>query len=266
MKTIASIFLLHLIYFSTYCQPLPVLYKAHSHNDYRQKKPLHNALENRFTSIEVDVYSRNNKLKVSHLPTFLFLKKDIETLYLKSLQKIIEENNGTIFKGDSSQITLMIDFKTDKEKIFAVLSQLSKKYAGMFETYSPTSKIWGPIKLLLTGNPPLELYLKDSIKFALIDGSLQQMKNVRYQKWFGRISANYKNHFLNTANQLTQDEQSKMKTLVDSVHKAGYPFRFWNTKNTETTWNALLNYGCDIINIDHLKKFREFYLKYSSSY
>lgn len=264
MKNIITIFFTLIFYTSINGQPFKLLYKAHSHNDYRQTKPLYNSLENGFTSIEVDVYYKKNKLKISHLPTLLFLKKDIETLYLKPLQRIIKKNNGTVFKEDSSQFTLMIDFKNDKEKIFTVLSQLSNKYNGMFETYSPTSKTWGPIKMLLTGNPPLELYLKDSLKFALIDGSLQQMKNVRYQKWFGRISTNYKNHFSNTADQLTEEEEIKMKSLVDSVHKAGYPFRFWNTENYECNWEALLNYGCDVINIDNLKNFRLFYLKYSS--
>lgn len=243
-----------------------LLLKAHSHNDYRQSKPLYKALDLGFTSIEIDIYSKKNKLKVSHLPTFLFLKKDIETLYFKPLEAIVSENGGTVFKGDSTQLILLIDFKTDKNKIYPILYNLMKKYSFLFETYSENNIKWGPIKAILTGNPPMNLYLKDSIKFSLIDGTLGQLQNKKLLKWFGLISTNYKNHFSATANNLSETEKVKMQNLINSVHSVGLKLRFWGTENNEANWKALLNFGCDFINVDKLDKFRSFYINYIKTY
>lgn len=51
-------------------QELP-LTKAFAHNDYWYKRPLFDALDQGYTHIEADVYLRNGKLLVSHLPPFL---------------------------------------------------------------------------------------------------------------------------------------------------------------------------------------------------
>lgn len=46
------------------------LKNAHSHNDYKQKHPLSDALKNKFNSIEADVFLINGKLIVSHVHPF----------------------------------------------------------------------------------------------------------------------------------------------------------------------------------------------------
>jgi hypothetical protein len=62
---------------------------GHAHNDYMHKRPLFEALENGFTSIEIDVFLHNNDLVVSHTAAGLDKKQDIEELYLKPIQKIM---------------------------------------------------------------------------------------------------------------------------------------------------------------------------------
>ncbi|NVJ48512.1 MAG: hypothetical protein HWE07_15355, partial [Cytophagia bacterium] len=43
--------------------PLP---RAHAHNDYEHERPLFDALENGFTSVEADVYLIDGELYVYH--------------------------------------------------------------------------------------------------------------------------------------------------------------------------------------------------------
>ena len=57
--------------------------KAHSHNDYLNNRPLFDALENKFKSIEVDIFFLNSKLYVGHNWLQLRKNKTIETLYLE---------------------------------------------------------------------------------------------------------------------------------------------------------------------------------------
>ncbi len=50
---------------------------AHAQNDYLHDRPLVEALENGFTSIEVDVYlRRSDRLLVAHWPTGTWFKKN----------------------------------------------------------------------------------------------------------------------------------------------------------------------------------------------
>ena len=57
-----------------------------------------------------------------------------------------------------------------------------------------------------------------------------------------------------------------MQNLIDSVHSVGLKLRFWGTENNEAHWKALLNFGCDFINVDKLDKFRSFYINYIKTY
>ena len=109
--------------------PLP---NAHAHNDYEHTRPLMDALENGFTSVEADVFLVDDILYVYHdLPAVLDRERTLEKLYLKPLQKIIEENSGKSpptnsrgqqinAEGDSTVATYCIDFdpnnKTYRDK------------------------------------------------------------------------------------------------------------------------------------------------------
>ena len=65
-------------------KPIPY---GHSHNDYTRKRPLWDALENGFTSIEVDVFlASDGSLRVSHIPFALKLKPTLDELYLKPIK------------------------------------------------------------------------------------------------------------------------------------------------------------------------------------
>jgi hypothetical protein len=48
--------------------PIVPLANAHAHNDYEHKRPLFDALDNGFTSVEADVFLVDGKLLVGHWP------------------------------------------------------------------------------------------------------------------------------------------------------------------------------------------------------
>jgi hypothetical protein len=59
-------FSLALFFYGSITAQVKVIPFAHSHNDYTRKKPLYNALENGFSSVEVDVFYRDGKFLVAH--------------------------------------------------------------------------------------------------------------------------------------------------------------------------------------------------------
>ncbi len=63
------------------------LQHGHAHNNYMHKRPLMEALENGFTSIEIDIFLHDDSLIVSHDALGLNKKPDIESLYPKTDSK-----------------------------------------------------------------------------------------------------------------------------------------------------------------------------------
>ena len=86
---------------------------AHSHNDYEQICPLAKALALGFTSIEVDIFPFDGKIKVSHDDDLLNLKPTIQTLYLDPLKVLLQSSD--------QKINLLVDLKVNTTEF---LSQL----------------------------------------------------------------------------------------------------------------------------------------------
>src|SRR4051812_6991468 len=71
--------------------PLP---NAHAHNDYAHNRPLFDALDHGFSSIEADVFLINGNLLVGHDREALRPERTLKSLYLAPLAERIRENNG----------------------------------------------------------------------------------------------------------------------------------------------------------------------------
>src|ERR1035437_7606946 len=104
-----------------------VLPNGHSHNDYKQKHPLTDALNNGFISIEADVFLIKGKLIVSHIRPFFNKSKTLETLYLKPLYDSISKHNGNVYINYKQPIILLIDIKTNASKTYFALNKLLEK-------------------------------------------------------------------------------------------------------------------------------------------
>src|SRR5437660_742306 len=61
------------------------LRRAHAHNDYEHPRPLFDALDHRFGSVEADVFLVDGRLLVAHDPTELDPTRTLEALYLDPL-------------------------------------------------------------------------------------------------------------------------------------------------------------------------------------
>lgn len=58
------------------------LWRAHAHNDYEHPRPLFDALDHRFGSVEADIYLVGDQLLVAHDPVELDPTRTLESLYL----------------------------------------------------------------------------------------------------------------------------------------------------------------------------------------
>ena len=152
-KFLLSYILFFLSVCETSAQDFVILPNGHSHNDYTRDRPLYDALDNGFTSIEVDVYLHENRMVVTHDNKLLDEKPTIQELYLDPLKSIIKHNDGTVFQNSNAQLVLMVDLKSEKVTTYYALKDIFTAYLDIIEWYDSSKLMYGPIKVLLSGGP-----------------------------------------------------------------------------------------------------------------
>ncbi|MBN2088474.1 phosphatidylinositol-specific phospholipase C/glycerophosphodiester phosphodiesterase family protein [candidate division KSB1 bacterium] len=246
-----------------YSQALNRLERAHAHNDYRHKRPLQDALEHGFSSIEVDIYLRNNELYVAHDHREIRPNKTLTNLYLEPLREIIHQNHGWVFQ-DKTPITLLIDIKTNKEATYRRLCQILSKYRDFLTTFTPSGVHYRAVTIIISGNRPLKMMLKEKVRYAGYDGRLEDLTSRLPLEIMPLISENAWKIIPSTKLGIIREaEFRKLKQIVDTAHQAGRKVRLWATPDSPSVyrtqvWNRLLAIGVDYINTDDLGGLKEF--------
>ena len=235
--------------------PLP---QGHSHNDYYNKRPLLDALTNGFCSVEADVFLKNEKLLVGHSRFELKGSRTLELLYLKPLAERVKANGGTVYKS-KVPFYLMIDFKTEGPKTYAILQPLLEKYRFMLTEFTSGNTKEGAVTVVISGSRPREVMEKQSQRLAGYDGRLSdlgQRSSPHFMPW---ISDSWRSNFKwNGRGDLSKSEEDKLNGIIQQAHKNGQKLRFWATPDTPASWALFYNAGVDFINTDKLESLAKF--------
>lgn len=246
-------------------KPLP---HGHAHNDYVHHKPLLDALENGFTSIEVDVFLHKGELRVAHVGIGLDTQPTIEQLYLEPVSKIIEANGGNVYKGHQVPVIFMIDFKTAGIETYAKLKEVLAKYSRYLTVYKGDSVIrQGAINILISGASPIGELLKADSAFATVDGALRDIDNAANRKVITRYSDPWQRYFnWRGKGKMPAAQKQKLDSLVAKVHALNKQIRFYHIPDKPAVWRALLNAGVDWVNTDKLEAYNTFYNNYNAAW
>jgi glycerophosphoryl diester phosphodiesterase len=258
-----STLLLIFFYCLSIAQVQPIQH-GHAHNDYMHKRPLMEALENGFTSIEIDVFLHNDSLIVSHDAIGLDKKPDIESLYLRPIQKIIRQNGGTVYKGYSTPVIFMIDFKTSGDDTYAKLKTVLARYSDILAVFHNDSVIKpGPISILISGSKPFKSLLSENTSYATMDADISDMSKRERDRVVTRYSDPWGAHFTwNGKGQMPANQKARMDSLVTAAHQLKKQIRFYGIPDNPNCWKELLDAHLDWINTDHLKEYAEFWRAY----
>src|SRR3989442_12400921 len=94
--------------------PTPLRH-AHAHNDYEHRRPLLDALECGFCSVEADIWLVDGSLLVAHDQNQVKPERTLQSLYLDPLRERARGNGGRIYPLGPGG-TLRGDVKTDAGK------------------------------------------------------------------------------------------------------------------------------------------------------
>ncbi|MFZ2148682.1 MAG: phosphatidylinositol-specific phospholipase C/glycerophosphodiester phosphodiesterase family protein [Sedimentisphaerales bacterium] len=245
--------------------PKPLL-RAHAHNDYEHDRPLLDALDHGFTSVEADIHLVDGDLFVAHNSVEINPERTLRSLYLEPLSRRIARNGGRVYPN-GPQFTLFIDIKTEAVATYNVLSEMLAEYKSIFTTFDSNGRTDKAVIAVVSGNRPRKLMESQKIRYAGCDGRLEDLESDATAMLIPVISDNWTRHFLYNGNRpMPAEERQKLKKIVETAHQKGQRVRFWATPDKpsparQTLWLELLSNGVDLLNTDDLSGLQQFLLQ-----
>ncbi|MFA5327016.1 MAG: phosphatidylinositol-specific phospholipase C/glycerophosphodiester phosphodiesterase family protein [Prolixibacteraceae bacterium] len=239
---------------------------AHSHNDYEQSRPLFNALDCNFKSVEADVYSIGDSLFVAHDFDQIRPGRTLRSMYLEPLRKQIEKNKGSVY-GNGEEVILFIDIKDDAMRTYQLLDQILKTYANEVTVFENGEKKTGSIMVVVSGNRPFDFMKSQNVRYAGFDGRLPDLDSDIPATLMPVVSDNWTKYFAWTGTgEMPEEERQRLQNFASKAKAAGYILRFWGTPNQTqeqrvAVWTELKNAGVGLIGADHLRDLQQYFLK-----
>nr|WSY56725.1 phosphatidylinositol-specific phospholipase C/glycerophosphodiester phosphodiesterase family protein [Streptomyces sp. NBC_00886] len=239
-------------------RPRP-LWRAHAHNDYEHPRPLFDALDHRFGSVEADIFLVGDQLLIGHDATELDPSRTLESLYLDPLSALVKANHGSVYRGWRKPLQLLIDIKTEGSSTYLELDRHLQRYKHLFTTYDHGRVHPGAVTNVISGDraarTPMEA---QTVRRAFYDGRLADLGSSAPASFISLISDNWALNFTWLGDGAFPDaERQKLRAIVQQAHAAGQTVRFWNTPDVagparDALWGELLAAGVDFLNTDDL--------------
>lgn len=246
------------------------LERAHAHNDYEHDRPLFDALDNGFKSVEADVWLIDGELVVSHddprLATTAQPKGTLESLYLEPLRERVKENGGNVYRGDPDYFTLLVDIKSEAGPTYEVLHEELESYRSIFTTFKDGKVEDDAVTAIVSGNRPRELMEEQRVRHAAYDGRIPDDLGNSPQTFVPLVSQNWTRLFTwQGVGPMPEAEREKLRDIVATAHANGQRVRFWATPelpgSREAVWGELLAAQADYINTDNLDALEQYLLR-----
>ena len=241
---------LHFIVLAVAATAQPTHYtvaNTHSHNDYEQAIPFWMAWQERFGSIEADIWLVNGQVIVGHDKKEATAGRRLEDYYIRPLAACMAENHGHPYSDTTRSLMMLIDIKADSVATLDALIALLNKY--------PLLERSPAVKWVISGNrPPPDRYTSYP-PFIAFDGVLHARYSHEalsrivlmsddlkdYTKWDGRSD-------------LSGPDRDRLLTAIRSAHARHLPVRFWDAPDLPAAWRRLCDLRVDYINTDHIRE------------
>ena len=228
------------------------LAQAHAHNDYLHDRPLFDALDRGFTSVEADVFLVDGRLLVAHTVLELDPERTLEKLYLDPLRERVRAGGGKLFAGGTG-LTLLVDLKADGEATYRALAKSLAQYDDIITVIRDGRLEQKPVTVIVSGDRPRDSITADNVRYVGIDGRLGDLDSKLPSHLLPLISDNWSNHFKwRGEGEMPPAEKAKLAAIVEQAHAAGRRVRFWAAPDRPAMWRQLRAAGVDLINTDDL--------------
>ena len=244
----------------------PPIARAHAHNDYEHPRPLLDALDQGFRSVEADVWLVDGRLLVAHDREALRSDRTLDALYLEPLRARVSATAGRVDQP-GGEFLLWIDVKSEAEPTYAVLRDVLARYASMLTTFRADRRTPGAVTVIVSGNRARDLMAREPLRYAAVDGRLPDLDTDASLFLVPVVSDNWQNSFTwRGVGAMADDEREKLSAIVRRAHEQGRTIRFWAIPDTPEGWQVCLDAGVDFINTDDLAGLRAFLTRHETGF
>ena len=224
---------------------------AHSHNDYEQANPFHKAWQNKFGSIEADIYLHNDTLVVAHDSSQLTHGRLLDSLYLAPLQEVLKKNKGYVYDDTTQSLQLMIDIKSGGELTLAHLIDELDVLESI--TNSPS------LKIVISGNRPQPEMFSRYPSWIMFDGELNKEYSPEALQKIEMLSDNFANYSTwKGKGTISSKDREALKQAISKAHRLNKKVRFWNAPDSPAAWELFMNLQVDNLNTDKFQELTQF--------
>ncbi|GGV59985.1 hypothetical protein GCM10010294_08750 [Streptomyces griseoloalbus] len=245
-------------------RPRP-LWRAHAHNDYEHPRPLLDALDHRFGSVEADIFLVGDQLLVAHDPEDLDPSRTLESLYLDPLAARVRAHGGSVHRGHRRPLQLLVDIKTEGSSTYLELDRHLRRYRHLFTTYAHGQVLPGPVTVVVSGDRAARVPMEaQRVRRAFHDGRLADLGGPTPASFTPLISDNWSLNFTwQGVGAFPDAERRKLRDIVGTAHARGQRVRFWATPDQpgparDALWGELVAADVDHLNTDDLAGLESF--------
>jgi hypothetical protein len=220
---------------------------GHAHNDYRHARPLLDALDAGFRSVETDIYYAGGKLAVSH--DGRDSGGTLESMYLAALQDRIIRHHGSVY-GDGEPFRLVVDLKDRSDALPAAIEAVFARYP-MLARFDGTTYVRGPVEVVFTGDEAMKRAMTAHTRWGTRDTNAfaadePDARWTDYALDWAECIAWHGN------GPIPDEERRTLAYLVDYAHARHRKIRFYGAPDRPSVWAAEAAAGVDFINTDDL--------------
>ncbi|GGG71880.1 hypothetical protein GCM10011374_40790 [Kocuria dechangensis] len=240
------------------------LAQAHAHNDYEHERPLLDALEHGFTSVEADVWLVDGELRVAHDSWELAGAPTLEEAYLDPLAELVSPDGKQLYPGYDGDFQLLIDLKSAGPQTWAAVEEELAEHRKFITRYQDGKVKDRAVEAVISGNRPLADMQAAETRYSFYDGRSTDLGSGLDPEFMPLVSENWTKLFTwQGVGQIPAAERERLHEYVAQAHEAGYRVRFWATNDIagqarENLWSELRAAGVDHINTDDLEGLEKF--------
>lgn len=233
---------------------------AHAHNDYEHKRPLLDALECGFCSVEADIWLVDDKLLVAHDRNQVKPERTLQSLYLEPLRERARRNGGRVHPN-GPEFILLVDVKSDAGRTYSALRTVLKDYADVLTVFRAGDTATNAVTVIISGNRDRSAMENETVRYAAFDGRLEDLDSNASNHFIPLVSESWTKVFKwRGVGPIPKDEQQVLRQTVRQAHAQGRKIRFWATPDQSGIWKELLDAGVDLVNADDLAGLQKFLL------
>lgn len=230
---------------------------AHAHNDYRHPRPLFDALDRGFGSVEADIFLVDGKLLVGHDHGELRPERTLEALYLDPLLERVRRQGHVVASGPPFQ--LLIDIKANGRQVYEVLAATLERYKEMLTRFDGELAVSGRVSVVISGDRPIEAIRASKPRYCAVDGRMIDLEGLTPTSLMPLVSDSWLTHFRWLGGRgMPTDQREKLRALVAKAHAQGRKVRFWAVPERPEVWRELWDARVDYLGTDRLDDLSDF--------